>query len=156
AYDMEHLKGDILGLLDELGETEAVFVGHDWGSMVVWSLAQQNPEHVRAVVGMSVPFMPRSSGPPTEILKQLFGDNFFYMLYFQEPGVADADLGADTATTMRRFLAGLRSDVDTAALADMVSSRHDGRGMVERMPEPDALPDWLSSEELEHYVAEFS
>lgn len=156
AYDMAHLTGDLLGLLDALGETEAVFVGHDWGSIVVWTLAQRAPEHVRGVVGMSVPFVPRPSGPPTQILEHLFGDNFFYMLYFQEPGVADENLGRDPATTMRRFLGGLRNDLDTAKLADMVSSRHDGRGMVERMPEPEELPDWLSPEDLDHYTAEFS
>ena len=104
-YDILALTGDLLALLDDLGEERAVFVGHDWGAMVVWSLALLAPERVAGVVGMSVPFVPRPPAPPIQIMRQLFGDAFFYMLHFQEPGVADADLGADPATTMRRLLA---------------------------------------------------
>lgn len=155
AYDIHHLTGDLLGLLDHLGEEQAVFVGHDWGSIVVWNLALLAPERVRAVVGMSVPFIRRSQRPPTQLLEELFGDTWFYMLYFQEHGVADADLGNDPETAMRRFLCAIDGNVagrDTSALA----GPRDGRGMVERLPEPERIPDWLSLEELKHYVAEFS
>jgi pimeloyl-ACP methyl ester carboxylesterase len=147
-YDIEHLTGDLVGLLDDLDEEKAVFVGHDWGSMVVWQLALLHPERVAGVVGMSVPFLPRAPMPPTELFRAMFGENFFYILYFQEPGVADADLGRDTAMTMRRLLAGLTTGG--------MSSEGDDRGFVERLPEPDRLPDWLTQEELDHYVAEFT
>jgi pimeloyl-ACP methyl ester carboxylesterase len=155
-YDIAHLTGDLVGLLDDLGHERAVFVGHDWGAMVVWALALRAPERVAGVVGVSVPFMPRNEArPPVESMRFLFRDTFFYILYFQEPGVADADLGADPATTMRRMLSGLRltSDgpVDPAAML-----ANDGRGFVERLPEPDGLPDWLAPAELDHYVAEFT
>jgi pimeloyl-ACP methyl ester carboxylesterase len=149
AYDIEHLTGDLLGLVDALGEEQAVFVGHDWGAIVVWQLALMAPERVRGVVGMSVPFLPRPPAPPTELFRSLFGDAFFYMLYFQEPGVADADLGADPAKTMRRILAGLKGPDPNMVMPD-------GRGFVDRLPEPDGLPDWLSQAELDHYTAEFS
>src|SRR3954462_7559136 len=43
-YDILHLTGDLLGILDELGEEKAVFVGHDWGSMVVWQTSLLAPE----------------------------------------------------------------------------------------------------------------
>src|SRR5215212_3447346 len=112
-YDILHLTGDLLGLLDELGEEKAVFVGHDWGSMVVWQLSLLAPERVAGVVGMSVPFVPRGPMPPTQLMRQVLGDSFFYILYFQEPGVADADLGRDPATVMRRMLAGLETSADT-------------------------------------------
>ena len=130
-----------------------MFVGHDWGSIVVWNLAVLAPERVKAVVGMSVPFIPRATAPPTERFRALFGDNFFYMLYFQEPGVADANLGADVATTMRRLMAGaaVGGGGDMGAMFTP-----DERGFVERLGEPDGLPDWLSQEELDHYIAEFS
>jgi pimeloyl-ACP methyl ester carboxylesterase len=154
-YDIEHLVGDLLGLADEAGAERAVFVGHDWGSMVVWSLAQRHPERVAGVMGMSVPFLARPSRPPTEIFRFLFGENFFYMRYFQEPGVADADLGRDPATTMRRFLAGLSAGNGGGSLGELVTLA-DGRGMVERLPEPDALPDWLSPAELDAYVEAFA
>jgi pimeloyl-ACP methyl ester carboxylesterase len=153
-YDIEHLTGDLLGLLDELGEERAVFVGHDWGSMVVWNLSLLAPERVAGVVGMSVPFLPRPGLPPIELMRMVFGDSFFYILYFQEPGVADADLGQDTATTMRRMLAGLT--VPEGETLDPIGlSANDGRGFVDRLPEPKELPSWLSQDELDHYVAEF-
>jgi pimeloyl-ACP methyl ester carboxylesterase len=155
-YDIVHLTDDLLGILDDLGEERAVFVGHDWGSMVVWQMAVLHPERVAGVCGMSVPFLPRGPVPPVQLMRQVFGDSFFYILYFQEPGVADADLGADAGTTMRRMLAGLtvrqdQTDQDLAGLA-----APDGRGFVDRMPEPKELPGWLSQEELDFYTAEFS
>jgi len=154
-YDIVNLTADACGVLDAVGAESAVFVGHDWGSMVVWQSALLHPERVRAVCGMSVPFAPRGPMPPTELMKMAFGDGFFYILYFQEPGVADANLGADPARTMRGMLAGLEvpegQALDASALA-----QPSGAGFVERLPQPSTLPAWLSQEELDHYVAEFT
>ncbi len=152
-YDIFALTGDLVGLLDDAGIERAVFVGHDWGSMVVWQSALLHPERVAAVVGMSVPYVPRSAAPPTQIWRQVFADQFFYIVYFQEPGVADAELGADPARTMRRTLAGLATRNDLTPDPD--AGKLDGRGFVDRMPEPDGLPDWLSQAELDRYVEEF-
>ena len=154
-YDIVHLNDDLVGLLDELGEERAVFVGHDWGAPVVWTLAQRAPERVRGVLGMSVPFSTRSEVPPTQIWKQIFTDSWFYILYFQEPGVADADLSRDTARTMRRFLCAIGGDAPDGAMIEFLSAR-DGRGMVDRLPEPAGLPGWLTQEELDHMTAEFT
>jgi pimeloyl-ACP methyl ester carboxylesterase len=153
-YDILHLTDDLLGVLDDLGEEQAVFVGHDWGAMVVWTLALLHPDRVRGVVGMSVPFVPRAPAPPVALLRQLFAGHWFYMVYFQERGVADADLGRDVATTMRRLLAGTTRE--PGAAIDPEASADDGRGFVERFPEPTALPSWLTAAELDHYVAEFA
>lgn len=153
-YDIIHLTDDLVGALDELGHEQAVFVGHDWGAIVVWALALRHPERAAGVVGMSVPFLPRPPVPTGQLLRQLFQGQFFYMVYFQEPGVADADLGRDPATTMRRLLAGARRE--PGAPFDPLAAADDGRGFVDRLPEPVGLPDWLSEAELEHYVAEFS
>jgi pimeloyl-ACP methyl ester carboxylesterase len=153
-YDIEHLVGDLLGLLDELGEEHAIFVGHDWGSMVVSNLVMLAPERVRGIVNMSVSFLPRAPMPPVQMMRNAFGDSFFYIVYFQDPGVADADLAADPARTMRRLLANLAVAED--ATPDPAAFANDGRGFVDRLPEPDGLPDWLSQGELDHYVDEFS
>lgn len=153
-YDIEHLTDDLIGLLDDIGEDQAVFVGHDWGSMVVGTLARLHPDRVAGVVAMSVPFLPRGPMPPVQLMRAAFADSFFYIVYFQEPGVADADLSADTATTMRRMLGGLRPTDEGAALVRMGAPGD--AGFVERLPEPEQLPDWLSQDELDHYTAEFT
>jgi pimeloyl-ACP methyl ester carboxylesterase len=153
-YDITALTGDLLALLDDLGEERAVFVGHDWGALIVWQLALLEPDRVAGVVGMSVPFLPRPPMPPVQMMRQLLGDSFFYIVYFQEPGVADADLGRDPRETLSRMLAGVSQGAEPPdfeqALAD------DGRGFVDRLPVPDGLPDWLSQAELDHYVEEFT
>ena len=64
AYDVITLTRDLVGLLDDLGEERAVFVGHDWGANVTWTLALTEPERVEAVVGMSAPHAPRAPVPP--------------------------------------------------------------------------------------------
>jgi pimeloyl-ACP methyl ester carboxylesterase len=153
-YDILHLTDDLIGILDDLGEEKAVFVGHDWGSMVVWQLSLLHPERVAGVVGMSVPFLPRGPMPPVQLMRQAFADNFFYIVYFQEPGVADADLARDPGTTMRRMLAGLSADPGEQGLSGLAAPS--GAGFVDRLPEPKDLPDWLSQEELDHYTAEFT
>ncbi len=155
AYDIEQLSGDLLAVLDDLGEERACFVGHDWGALVVWQLALLAPKRVRAVVGMSVPFLPRPPAPTITLLRQLFADRFFYILYFQEPGLADAELAADPARTMRRLLAGLRSTELSTERASALSAPSEA-GFVERLPEPAALPNWLPEADLDHYVTEFT
>jgi pimeloyl-ACP methyl ester carboxylesterase len=154
AYDIRELTTDIVGLLDYVGAERAVVVGHDWGAPVAWGSAQLHPGRVAAVVGLSVPPVPRAQVPPTQALRKLFGDKFFYMLYFQEPGVADAELGADPAKTIRRMMGGLRAGADPAAGLRM--ARPGPEGFIDRLPEPDGLPDWISADELEHYIAEFT
>lgn len=154
-YDIEQLTDDMVGLLDDIGAPKAVFIGHDWGSNVVWAMAQRHPERVAGVVGMSVPFLPRGGMKPIELMKMVMGDRFFYILYFQDPVVADANLSADVTRTMRGFLAGLNADSPPEDLAEMLGE-NDGRGLAERLPQPEVLPAWLHQDELDTYIAEFT
>lgn len=155
-YDIHHLTDDLLGLLDEAGHDQAVFVGHDWGALLVWQMALLHTDRVAGVVGMSVPFIPRAPMPPVQMMRQIFGDSFFYIVYFQEPGVADADLGRDAGESMRRMLGGLTKPKD-GEMVDLAGlAAPDGKGFVDRMPVVEQLPPWLSQEELDHYAAEFA
>ncbi|PEG43213.1 epoxide hydrolase [Mycolicibacterium agri] len=132
AYDIHALTGDLVALLDHAGHAgteQAVFIGHDWGAMVVWHAALLHPTRVRAAAGLSVPPIPRARSRPTQRWREKFGEDF-YMLRFQEPGVADAELAADVRATMSGMFAGLSV----------------GRA---------TLPDWISPDEFEYYVAEF-
>ncbi len=102
-YTLLHLVGDMVGLVDALGERQAVIVGHDWGAPVAWHAALMRPDRFRGVAGLSVPFRPRSAVRPTTVMAQT-DEEMFYQLYFQEPGVAEAEFERDVRDTMRRTL----------------------------------------------------
>jgi pimeloyl-ACP methyl ester carboxylesterase len=83
-YDLEHLTGDLIGLLDHLNIDKAIFVGHDWGGFVVWQMALRHPERVAGVVGVNTPHTPRPPMDPIALFRQRFGDNM-YIVQFQDP-----------------------------------------------------------------------
>jgi pimeloyl-ACP methyl ester carboxylesterase len=100
AYDAVSLAGDVLALMDAFGHERFAVVGHDWGANVAWELARREPERVSAVAGLSVPFVPRAPAPPVAILREHIGEDF-YIVWFQEPGVAEAALERDVLRTLR-------------------------------------------------------
>jgi soluble epoxide hydrolase/lipid-phosphate phosphatase len=97
-YTLENICADLVALLDHLELNDAVFVGHDWGGMVVWNMALHHPTRVRAVAGVNTPFIPHLPLNPLEMMKANPG-RFDYQLYFQEPGVAETELEADIRRT---------------------------------------------------------
>lgn len=150
-YTVPQLVGDAIGVLDAVSATRAVVVGHDWGAPVAWHAALWRPDRVRGVVALSVPLRPRSTIRPTLALERRFGPGY-YQLYFQTPGAADAELAADPRATFRRLLSatGFRAGSTHADL-----SVPPGGGFLTSMPEPDALPDWLTEADLDVYVQEY-
>jgi pimeloyl-ACP methyl ester carboxylesterase len=102
-YDMEHLTGDLVGLLDHLGVDKAVFVGHDWGGLVVWQLPLMHPDRVAGIIGLNTPFLRRAPLDPIEGMRKVFGEDM-YIVWFQKPGEADAALAEDVDKTMRFFM----------------------------------------------------
>src|SRR5580698_6222396 len=102
-YDMEHLTGDLVGLLDHLGVEKAIFCGHDWGGIVVWQMPLRHPDRVAGVIGVNTPFMPRSPVDPIEIFRRRMGEDM-YIVHFQKPGEADAILDGDVAKAMDFFI----------------------------------------------------
>jgi pimeloyl-ACP methyl ester carboxylesterase len=102
-YDMAHLTGDLAGMLDAFGIKDAVFVGHDWGGLVVWQMPIYQPDRVKAVIGVNTPFFPRAPIDPIMGLKMMRGENN-YVVFFQKPGVADEILARDVGKTFRFFM----------------------------------------------------
>jgi epoxide hydrolase A/B len=153
-YTQLHHVGDMVGLLDALDEDTAIIVGHDWGAPVAWNAALLRPDRFPAVVALSVPYAPRGSVPPTKALKQAAGDNFMYMLYFQAPGVAEAELEQDVRATLRRLLWAASGDARPGEGWRPIMPKRSR--LLEAMPEPERLPAWLSDADLDFYAAEFS
>jgi pimeloyl-ACP methyl ester carboxylesterase len=158
-YTLFHLVGDMVAVLDALGEKTAVVVGHDWGAPVAWHAALLRPDRFRAVVGLSVPYRPRGSVAPTSVMPQN-ADASFYQLYFQPPGVAEAELEADPAISLRKILYSGSGDVPRrnpggpgpSAGVGMVAR---AGGFLTRMPNPETLPAWLTDADLDFYVQQF-
>jgi len=103
AYDIHALTADLAGLLDHLGEERAVFVGHDWGSIVVWSMAQLHPSRVVGTINLSVPFMARGDTEWVAFLESLFGPDHYMVHFNRQPGVADAAFEARTEQFLRNI-----------------------------------------------------
>jgi pimeloyl-ACP methyl ester carboxylesterase len=103
AYDLEHLAGDLVGLLDHYGYEDATFVGHDWGSMVVWGLALLHPNRVSRLINLSLPYQERGERPWIEWMESVFGGDFYFVHFNRQPGVADAVLNANTRTFLRNL-----------------------------------------------------
>ncbi|MFC8191017.1 alpha/beta fold hydrolase [Cellulomonas sp. NPDC057328] len=102
-YDIAHLTGDLVGLLDHYGYDDAVFVGHDWGAMVVWGLAMLHPDRVDKLVALSLPYQERGERPWVEGMADVLGEDFYFVHLNRQPGVADAVLEADTSRFLRNL-----------------------------------------------------
>jgi pimeloyl-ACP methyl ester carboxylesterase len=153
AYDIHHLTGDVVGILDALGERTAVVVGHDWGAVVAWQCVLLHPDRFTGVIAMSVPFFGRPAVSPIESLRQAFGENFFYILYFQEPDLPEAEFDADPAGVLRRVYVSPGVPLDPPVITD---KRRSAGGFVGRRSTPKAFPPWLTQADLDYYVAEFT
>jgi len=102
-YDIKHLTGDLVALLDHYGYTEAIFVGHDWGANVVWRLAQLHPQRVSKVINLALPYQERGEKPWIEFMEEMFGDDFYFVHFNRQPGVADAILDTNASQFIRNM-----------------------------------------------------
>jgi pimeloyl-ACP methyl ester carboxylesterase len=99
AYDIAELCGDVAKLLDDAGAERAAIVGHDWGATLAWHFALMHPERTACVAGISVPLMPNPSAAPLGLMREHLGEDF-YIVWFQQPGVAEEALGRDVRRTL--------------------------------------------------------
>jgi len=152
AYTLLHLVGDIVGLVDALGEKTAVVAGHDWGAPVAWHSALLRPDVFRAVIALSVPFRPRMPVRPTTVMPQTEHE-IFYQLYFQTPGVAEAELQRDVRSTMRRMAFFGSGDAPARETIGMVPRTG---GFLDHTIDPEKLPAWITDADIDFYAGEFS
>ncbi len=154
-YSIHHLVGDLTSLLDALEIEKAVIVGHDWGGLVTWQMALLAPHRVAGVVGVNTPFFPRLPVSPLSVMRQMAQGRFHYILYFQEPGVADAELGRDVRRSLRAFYQETRRE-NAERVRDHppgVFGPREG-GLLDRLGDA-PLPRYMSAEDFEVFAQAF-
>jgi pimeloyl-ACP methyl ester carboxylesterase len=155
AYHMLNLVGDIVGLVDALGEEKAVIAGHDFGAMVTIHCALLRPDMFRAVILMSVPYSPRRWGntSPIEGMKMMAGDNEFYIVYFQEPGKVEKELEANVRETVVKTMYSASGDAVPEKRWRFLFNK--GEKFTETAYMPEELPAWLTEDDIDFFTREF-
>jgi pimeloyl-ACP methyl ester carboxylesterase len=154
-YRMLKHVADNVGVVEALGEEQAVIVGHDWGSPIAANSALLRPDMFRAVALLSVPYSPRSEHRPTDAYGALGGDEEFYISYFQEPGRAEAEIEADVRSWLLGFYFSASGDAGRRADGGTMATVKPGGRLRDSFTLPDKLPAWLSEADLAFYVGEF-
>lgn len=159
AYAMTSLVGDVIAVLDHFGCDTAAVVGHDWGAPVAWNTALLRPDRVSGVAGLSVPYSPRGDTRPLDAFRSLSRtlspDETFYIDYFQEPGLVEAEVEPDLGGWLRGFYFSASAEADlTAPSMGFVPP---GRPMRERFQQPtDGQMAWMQPVDFDYYVNEFT
>jgi pimeloyl-ACP methyl ester carboxylesterase len=148
AYTPLHTAGDLVGLLDALNVPTAVIVGHDWGATHSWNAALLRPDRFKAVMCISVPYVPRGDVSIFDRMRQSGREHDFYMFEQIRP---EADqLWADAAVTIPGILYWASA---SAPAATRWSPMDPARSLHRPAPEP--LPSWADPEYVAHNIAEF-
>ncbi|MDO8297083.1 MAG: alpha/beta hydrolase [Caulobacter sp.] len=154
-YSLEQITTDVAGVIEHLSPNEkAVLIGHDWGAPIVWNTALTRPDRVRAVAGLSVPWTGVPTAPFLDTIKAAFTDKgrFFYQVYFQDVGVAEAELEADVRASLRKFYYALSGD---APAGTWPKDKPHGATLLDRLPDPQPFPAWFTPADEDHFVAAF-
>ncbi|TDG09932.1 alpha/beta hydrolase [Paraburkholderia guartelaensis] len=152
-YTTLDIIGDLVGIMDALGEKNAVVVGNDWGATIAWQAALLRPDRFRAVVALGVPMMGRAPISPSRIFPQT-EQAWFYTHYFSQPGQAESELELDVAATLRKLYfwasgdAGPR-DQKTPNPFGLVARQ---AGLLGALPEPASPPTWLDKADFDAFV----
>lgn len=136
-------------LLQASGGTPVLLIGHDWGAINCWQFTLRHPELVSRLVNMSVPLHPVSERSPITQLREHFQNDFFYQLYFQQPGVAEAEFDADPEGILRALYCSPDTPRHPPILGRSIT---EGGGWIGRLGKPRQQPDWLSDEALAYYI----
>ncbi|XP_007517318.1 bifunctional epoxide hydrolase 2 isoform X1 [Erinaceus europaeus] len=147
-YSLEVMCKEMVTFLDKLGISQAVFIGHDWGGMLVWSMALFYPERVRAVASLNTPLiLGNPNVHPMEAMKA--NPLFDYQFYFQKPGIAEAELEQNLSRTFKSFF---RTSDEVIISTAKVQERG---GLFTRTPEDPSLSRITSEEDIQFYVQQF-
>jgi pimeloyl-ACP methyl ester carboxylesterase len=141
AYSIRNLASDVAAVIDQIGGGPAILFGHDWGAPVVWNTSLLYPSKVAAVAGLSVPHFPRGPVPFLKMIQTIYKDRFFYQLYFQKEGVAEAELQTDVQSSLRKIYYAIGG---SAPVNKWLESKPVNAKLLDGMVDPQPFPDWMS------------
>jgi pimeloyl-ACP methyl ester carboxylesterase len=154
-YRMTKHVADNVGVVEALGEKNAIIVGHDWGAPIAANSALLRPDVFRALALLSVPYSPRGTRRPTEAFREMGGKEEFYIQYFQQPGRAEAEIEPDVRGWLLGFYYCASGDAPPPSAGGTMATIPHGGKMRDRLTIPEKLPTWLTAEDLDFYVSEF-
>ncbi|XP_051579081.1 bifunctional epoxide hydrolase 2 [Myxocyprinus asiaticus] len=152
-YSQEQIMLDLLTFLDKMGIPQVTLVGHDWGGSLVWNMAQYHPERVRAVASLNTPLFPVD--PKTNPMEKLKAMPIFdYQIYFQKPGVAEAEMEKNLERTFKlMFYASHETDTHPKFSSAGVCQRG---GLFVGSPDDPPRSAILSESALQYYVQQYT
>jgi pimeloyl-ACP methyl ester carboxylesterase len=155
-YSQDEMAKDIAGLIERLGHEQAIIVGHDLGASLAWQICLLYQEKVKAVIALSIPYGGRALAQPIPHMKKVFGDKFFYILYFQKLGVAEGELDADVHNSLLRIYFSLGAEGSEIAAQYVANDNPiSAENYLDTTIRPEKLPKWLKAEDLAYYVGRY-
>lgn len=151
-YDLAHLTGDLVGLLDHYGYQNATFIGHDWGAMVVWGLALLHPSRVNKVINLSLPYQERGEVPWLELMEQFLGADNYFVHFNRQPGVADAVFEHNTFQFLRNLYRKSQAQQEPGQGMAMINLAQAGEPTGEPIMSDDELAIFVSAFELSGFT----
>lgn len=151
-YSQEQIMLDLVTFLNKMGIAQVTLVGHDWGGSLVWNMAQYHPERVRAVASLNTPLFPVD--PNTNPMERLQTIPIFdYQLYFQNPGVAEAEMEKNLERTFKlMFFASYETKHPPLRSAGVCERG----GLFVGAPDDPPCSAILSESALRYYVQQYS
>lgn len=155
-YSQDEMAKDIVGLIEALGHEQAIIVGHDLGASLTWQICLLHPEKVKAAIALSIPYGGRALTRPTDHMKKVFGDKFFYILYFQESGIAERELDKDIRDSLLRiYYSGCAEAEDNYKHFLASDSVKRATTYLGKTMAVEQLPSWLSEKDLDYYASRY-
>lgn len=148
-YNIENTSRFILELIQTYSNQGVILVGHDWGAINAWQFTLRHPEVVSLLINLSVPLRPVTKQTPIDVMRKRFENRFFYQLYFQTPGIAEAEFEANPEAILSRLYASPDTPREKAALS---KAPPDQGGWIDRLGKLKEMPSWLAKEDLQYFV----
>lgn len=152
AYTLRNLALDVAAVVDELGGGRAIVFGHDWGAPIVWTTALLHPDRISAVALLSVPYIPLGGMSFIDTMRSIYHDRFFYQIYFQDEGKAEAEVEADIPASLRKIYFAMSG---SAPPNQWLARKPRDSTLLQGLADPQPFPDWMSPGDMDVFVEAF-